>query len=109
VQNRTWCQQRTFLQGNSPHIRRKIQASHQNLHGWFQERLGYAVIWNHQKITKIVRPQNTIYSAEQSAIMTAIHNERTGEKSHRYRLTLIAASEEGYKKKPENANNKKTT
>jgi hypothetical protein len=32
------------------------------------------VIWNHQKITKRVRPQNTINSAEQSAIITAIHS-----------------------------------
>jgi hypothetical protein len=30
------------------------------------------VIWNHQKVTKRVRPQNTIYSADQPAIITAI-------------------------------------
>jgi hypothetical protein len=39
-----------------------------------KERVGYAVIWNHQKISKRVRPRNTIYSAEQSAIITAIHS-----------------------------------
>jgi ribonuclease HI len=32
------------------------------------------MIWNHQKIAKRVRPQNTIYSAEQLAIITAIHS-----------------------------------
>jgi hypothetical protein len=38
------------------------------------ERVGYSVIWNHQKITKRVPPQNTIFSAEQSAIIAAIHS-----------------------------------
>jgi hypothetical protein len=39
-----------------------------------EERVGYSVIWNNQKIKKRVRPQNTIFSAEQSAIITAIHS-----------------------------------
>jgi hypothetical protein len=38
------------------------------------DRVSYAVIWNHQKITKRVRPQNKIFSTEQSAIITAIHS-----------------------------------
>jgi hypothetical protein len=36
-----------------------------------EEKVGYSVIWNHQEIKNRVRPQNTIFIAEQSAIITA--------------------------------------
>jgi ribonuclease HI len=34
----------------------------------------YLVIWNHQKFKKRVRQENTIFSAEKSAVLTAIHS-----------------------------------
>jgi hypothetical protein len=53
VQNWRWCYQRTLPPGNIQHTGRKIQTPYQNLHGSKKdERFGYAVIWNHQKITK---------------------------------------------------------
>jgi hypothetical protein len=64
-----WCQQRTFPQENGPHTGGKVQDGSKK-----EERVGYAVIWNQQEITKRVWPKNIIYSAEQSAIITAIHS-----------------------------------
>jgi hypothetical protein len=63
-----------------------------------------SVIWNHQKIKKRVRPQNTIFSAEQSAIMTAIHStiKESGIKliATDSLSTLVAASDKKYTKIP---------
>jgi hypothetical protein len=62
------------------------------------ERVDYSVIWNHQKITKRVRPQNTIFSAKQSAIITA-STIKEPEKANRNRLfQYIGCSlgQEGY-------------
>jgi hypothetical protein len=60
--------------------------------------------WNHQKITKRVRPQNTIFSAKQSAIVTAIHS--TIKEPERkliatdFLSTLVAASDKKDTKNP---------
>jgi ribonuclease HI len=65
------------------------------------------VIWNHQKIKKRVRPQNTIFSADQSAIITAIiHStmKKTGRKliatDSLSISTMVAASDKKDTKKP---------
>jgi hypothetical protein len=61
-----------------------------------EERVGYSVIWNHQKFKKRVRPQNTIFSAAQSAKQTAIHStiNEPGRKliETDFLSTLVAAS-----------------
>jgi hypothetical protein len=69
------------------------------------------VIWNDQKITKRVLPQNTIYIADQSAIITAIYSTK---KDARKKViatdslsTPIAASDK--KQTMQKATNQKTT
>jgi hypothetical protein len=45
------------------------------------EKVGCAVITPDQKIRKILKPRNTVYSAEQEAIIKAIYvTQRTGER-----------------------------
>jgi hypothetical protein len=36
--------------------------------------IGYAVVWEEQTIKRKIHPQNSIYSAEQLAIINAIYN-----------------------------------
>jgi hypothetical protein len=69
------------------------------------------VVWNGQKITKRVLPQNTIYSAEQSAITTAMYstikNARKKVIATDSWSTLIAASDK--KQTRQRAKNQETT
>jgi hypothetical protein len=39
-----------------------------------EEEVGYAVVWEEQTIKMKIHPQNSIYSAEQSAIINAIYS-----------------------------------
>jgi hypothetical protein len=66
-----------------------------------EERVGYAVIWNDQKIKKRVRPQNTITAP----IITAIHSTMKDPRKNvivTYSLsTLMASSDKKETKNPE--------
>jgi hypothetical protein len=104
VQNWTWCNERFCKE--TAHIleERSNTTTKSYTDGTKQEeRVGY----DNKKIIKRVRAQNTIYSAEQSAIITAIHftMKEPGKKVSATDLLsiLIAASDK------KDRNNQKTT
>jgi hypothetical protein len=85
-----------------PHTGTKIQTPLQNLHGRFQERRKGRLCSDLEPPG--VWPQNTIYSAEQSAIITVIHYtmKEAGKKviATDSQSTLIAASDKKDTKNP---------
>jgi ferric iron reductase protein FhuF len=88
MQHRTWCQRRTarILENKYKH-HIKVYTDGSNK----EDRLGYSVIWNQKNIKKRIRPQNAIFSAEQSAIYTTMKDPINKLNATDSLSTLIAA------------------